>query len=61
MDRKIYGILTGVIFLVVAPFHLLRSILGWQANISTLVIPIWISWIGLIVASCLAYQGLRNK
>ena len=61
MNQKTYNLVTGVVFLIIALLHLFRAILGWQAVIGTFVLPIWISWFGLLLAGYLAYQGLRNK
>lgn len=61
MNQKTYNIVTGVIFLIIVILHLLRIILGWSATIGTIVIPIWLSWIALVVAGYLVYQGLKSK
>jgi type VI protein secretion system component VasF len=37
----------------------LRLIFGWPMQIGDVTIPLWVSWIGLIVAGALAYFGLR--
>ena len=46
MDRKMFSVVAGVIFAVVALFHLVR-IYMW--------LPMWASWIGLVVAGGLAF------
>jgi len=61
MNQKTYNLVTGVVFLIVSVLHLFRAILGWQAVIGTFVLPVWISWFGLLLAGYLSYQGLRNK
>jgi hypothetical protein len=33
--------------------------LGWPIVIDNWTAPMWVSWIGLIVAGCLSYFGLR--
>lgn len=43
-----------VIFSLVAVLHVLRLIFGWQAVIDGLVIPMWASVVGLIIAGGLA-------
>ena len=40
--------------LVVAIAHLLRIALGWEVVVNGLVIPMWVSWIGLVVSGGLA-------
>lgn len=59
MDQKTFSFLTGVIFSVIAVFHLLRIVLGWQAQVAGWVVPMWFSWIGIVIAGFLAYKGLK--
>ena len=55
MDQKMFSIVTGVIFAVVALFHLVRIYMGWPVMIGDWSIPMWVSWIGLVVAGGLAF------
>jgi hypothetical protein len=50
-----------VIFSLVAVLHVLRLILGWQAVIDGLVIPMWASVVGLIIAGGLAIMLWRES
>jgi hypothetical protein len=59
VKQKTYNIVTGTIFLVVAIVHFARIIFSWQMVVGGLVIPIWISWIGLVVAGVIAYLGFK--
>jgi len=61
MDQKTYNTITAVVFLVVALLHLLRIIFGWPAQIGDLSIPLWASWLALIVSGGLAYFGFRQN
>ena len=58
MDQKTFNIVTGASFLVVALVHVLRILLGWPAVIGNWTLPMWVSWIGLVVAGSLSYFGL---
>ena len=49
-----------VIFSLVAILHVLRLIFGWQAVIDGLVIPMWASVVGLIIAGGLAIMLWRE-
>jgi hypothetical protein len=42
----------------VALFHLVRIYMGWPVMIGDWSVPMWLSWIGLIVAGGLAFFGL---
>ena len=50
-----------VIFSLVAVLHVLRLIFGWQAVIDGLVIPMWASVAGLIIAGGLAIMLWRES
>lgn len=58
-NLKVYLITTSLLFLLVALLHCLRLILGWDATIAGWSVPRWGSWVGILVAVCLTYQGLR--
>jgi hypothetical protein len=47
MSRKLYLILSGFIFLLVAAFHLLRLIYHWPIVVGTTRIPFVLSYVGL--------------
>ena len=59
MDRKMFSVAAGVIFAVVALFHLVRIYMDWPVMIGDWSVPMWASWIGLVVAGGLAFFGLR--
>jgi hypothetical protein len=59
MNQKTFSIVAGVIFAVVALVHLVRIYMDWPIVIGDWSVPIWLSWIALIVAGGLAYLGLR--
>ena len=51
--------MAGVIFAVVALFHLVRIVMDWSVIIGNWSIPMWVSWVALIVAAGLSFLGLR--
>lgn len=59
MSQKTFSLLTGVIFLLIFILHLLRIIRGWDAVIGGLVMSMWLSWVAIIIAGYLAYQGFK--
>ena len=44
---------------MIALAHLLRIFYGWRVVIGHSAVPDWISWIALIVAGYLGYEGIR--
>jgi hypothetical protein len=61
MDTKAYNAITAVLFLIIAVSHLLRIIFGWSAQIGDLAIPVWASWLAVVIAGALAYFGFRQN
>jgi hypothetical protein len=59
MDQRTFSVMAGVIFALMALIHLVRIYFDWPIVISTLSIPMWVSWVGFVIAGGLAYFGLR--
>jgi len=47
MSRKLYLILSGFVFLLVAIFHLLRLVYHWPIVVGPRTIPFALSYLGL--------------
>ncbi|MDO8574538.1 MAG: hypothetical protein Q7R86_02835 [bacterium] len=58
MQKKTYFSTTGIIFFIITLVHLLRIILKLEITFGEAIIPMWWSWIGIIIAGPLAYHGL---
>jgi len=43
------------IFILIATVHLLRLVFGWEATLNGVVVPMWVSVLGLLIAGALAY------
>ncbi|MGB7770603.1 MAG: hypothetical protein WBL43_01955 [Pseudolabrys sp.] len=59
MSQKTFTITASVIFGIVALFHVLRILLSWPVVIGGWTVPMWFSWIGLVVAGGLSYFGIN--
>jgi hypothetical protein len=59
MDRKTFCLVAGIVFTLVALFHLLRIFTDWPVIIGDWSAPKWVSWVALIVAGGLAIFGFR--
>jgi uncharacterized protein YacL len=60
MDRKSYVLVTAIVFSVVGLLHLLRIVLGWEAVVEGWSIPMWLSWVAMILTAVLAYYGFTH-
>ena len=59
VDEKTFSLVAGIIFALVALVHLVRIFMEWPVMIDDWSVPIWVSWIPLVVAGGLALFGLR--
>ena len=57
MDTKAFSVVAGVIFAVL--FHLARFVMDWSVMIGDWSIPMWASWIALVVDGVLALFAFR--
>ena len=58
---KPFTSLAIAIFTIVAVVHLLRILLGWEVIIQGVMIPMWASYLGLIIAGGLAFLLWRES
>lgn len=57
MQHKAYYLVSGILFSLVALAHLLRLAFGWQVLVAGTEIPLWVSWLGLVMPGALAAWG----
>jgi hypothetical protein len=48
-----------VLFGLGAVVHLLRLVMGWPIVLGGWAVPVWVSWLGLLLAGFLAYEAFR--
>jgi hypothetical protein len=59
MNQKTFSFVASVIFLLVALGHVLRLAFGWHAVVNMWAVPMWVSWVALLIAGFLAFEGFR--
>ena len=59
MKHKTYELIAGLLFSLIAFGHLLRVIFGWEAIFNGQVVPMWPSWVAVLIGGFLGFQGLR--
>src|SRR5262249_24629274 len=57
MNQRLYCVVTGSIFIVIALLHLFRIVYGWKVAIGPWTAPGWMA--ALVVAGYLGYEGIR--
>ena len=55
MDKNTALSLASAAFGLIALLHLLRSIFGWQASIDDFNVPVWLSYVAVVVAGYLSW------
>lgn len=56
-----YTLVSGVVFGVVALLQFVRATAGWAVQIGPLNVPVWCSWIFVILAGSLAIWAFRSR
>jgi hypothetical protein len=59
MGSKIYCVVSGLLFSLVALAHLLRIVYGLPVQIDDTAVPMVVSWVGLIIPAGLAIWAFR--
>ena len=61
MERSSYRTISGVAFGVIALGHGLRAALQVPAQLGSTSIPIWVSWVAVVVAGVLCVWAFRKS
>ena len=56
MTQRTFFLIAAAVFSLIALGHAIRLLFGWQITIGDVVVPLWVSWIGLAIAGYLAYK-----
>lgn len=59
MGHRNYCVVSGVLFSLVALAHLLRIIYGMSIQVEEYAVPMFVSWMGLILPAVLAFWAFR--
>jgi hypothetical protein len=59
LRERTYLLVAGIIFTVVALAHLVRVFFAIDLSIMDYEVPLWLSWIGTVVVTYLAYMSFR--
>ena len=59
MTSTQYGYATSALFALIGAGHLWRVLAGSPVSIGEWAVPMWPSWVAIVVAGSLAWQGCR--
>lgn len=56
---RAYSQISGALFGLIAAGHLLRVFRHWPLDLAGYAVPLWASWVGLLLAGGLSIWALR--
>ena len=59
MTQRTFTAIAGAVFLFVALLHAIRLVWRWSAVINGCVVPLWVSWVVVIISLILAFTAFR--
>jgi hypothetical protein len=59
MKDKTYFIVTAIVFAALAVLHILKLVYDWNMQLGNVVVPVWASWVCLVITGYLSYAALR--
>ena len=55
-----YAVVSGTVFGVVAVIQAIRALNQWPVRVGPFAVPVWFSWLALVVAGCLCVWAFRS-
>ena len=59
MSEKNYILISAIVFALVALLHLVRLFTHWSFQIGAVTVPLWGSWLGLLIGATLSIWAFR--
>jgi hypothetical protein len=59
--RNTYATVSGIVFGLVAVLQAVRAFNQWPVQIGPISVPVWFSWLALIVAGSLCVWAFRSQ
>ncbi len=56
---KSYLRITGALFGLIVALHVMRLVQGSPAQVGSWSVPMWVSWVGIVVAGALCIWAVR--
>ena len=59
IGKKAFALSAAIVFSFAFSLHLLRIIYNWELIIGGVALPMWVSWMGVIITGFLLMQGFK--
>jgi hypothetical protein len=60
MARSSYPLVSGSVFLIIAALQGIRAVLQVPAQVGSLSVPVWLSWLAVLIAGSLGVWAFRT-
>lgn len=60
MGRSSYPLVSGSVFLIIAALQGIRAVLQVPAQVGVQQVPVWVSWLAVVVAGSLGVWAFRT-
>ena len=57
MTKSNFVLIDSVMFTLLGLAHLVRALMGWEITVGSYVVPVWLSWVSILIALYLGVQG----
>ena len=59
MSEKMFSLIVGIVFLLIALSHFARVVFGVSLVVQDFSVPMWASAVAVIIAAYLSYEGFH--
>ena len=59
MSEKMFSLIVGIVFLLIALSHFVRVVFGVSLVVQDFSVPMWASAVAVIIAAYLSYEGFH--
>ncbi len=59
MGEKNYLLISAIIFSLVALLHFVRLLTHWSFQIGAMIVPLWGSWLAVLIGAALSIWAFR--
>ncbi|MEX0933877.1 MAG: hypothetical protein WD003_01265 [Candidatus Paceibacterota bacterium] len=61
MKKQDYFLYSGIVFVIAALLHATRIFNEWALTLGPWDVPLWLSWVAVVIAIFLAYHAFQLK
>lgn len=59
--RDTYRLVSGIVFGIVAILQIVRAVNDWPVQVGPIAVPVWFSWVAVVVAGTLSVWAFRSQ